>query len=349
MFDVPPSKKSEERWRINAKLDRPWQIGLIVGASGSGKSTLAREMFGPQLISGWNCPEGRALVDGFPDGMPIADVTGLLSSVGFSSPPGWLKPFHVLSNGKQFRVNLARTLAETPALAVVDEFTSVVDRTVAKIGSAAVAKAIRISGRRFVGVSCHSDIEEWLQPDWKIEMPNGVITWRSLHRRPQIHLHIERTNWKTWEAFRRYHYLDHKLNRASKCFVASVDGRPAAFTAVLSNPHFAGSFWREHRTVCHPDFQGVGIGNAMSEFVASLFVARGKAYRSTTSHLAMIRHRLHSQKWNCTRTPGTGPAKSPGVISASRAVYRLTASFEYIGPANDEQAELLGLLDCRDD
>lgn len=349
MFDVPPTQRAEERWRINAKLDRPWQIGLIVGASGSGKSTLAREMFGPQLVSGWSWPEGKAIVDGFPDGMSIAEVTGLLSSVGFSSPPGWIKPFHILSNGEQFRVNLARTLAEMPALAVVDEFTSVVDRTVAQIGSAAVAKAIRASGRRFVAVSCHSDIEEWLQPDWKIEMPAGALVWRSLRRRPQIHLHIERTHWKAWEAFRRHHYLDHKLNRASKCFVAKVNGRAAAFTAVLSNPHFAGSFWREHRTVCHPDFQGVGIGNVMSEFVASLFVATGKPYRSTTSHPAMIRHRLRSPKWNCVRTPGMGPAKNPGVISKSRAVYRLTASFEYIGPANEAQAETLGVLDCREE
>ncbi len=346
MFDVPPSQRAEERWRVKAKLDRPWQIGLIVGASGS---TLAREMFSDNLVGGWSWPKSKALVDGFPAGMSIAEVTGLLSSVGFSSPPGWLKPFRVLSNGEQFRVNLARTLAEMPELAVVDEFTSVVDRTVAKIGSAAVAKAIRASGRRFVAVSCHSDIEEWLQPDWKIEMPAGALVWRSLQRRPQIQLQIERTHWKTWEAFRRHHYLDHQLNRASKCFLAKVEGRPAAFTAVLHNPHASGGFWREHRTVCHPDFQGAGIGNAMSEFVASLFVATDKAYRSTTSHPAMIRHRLRSLKWNCVRTPGMGPTKSPGTISKSRAVYRLTASFEYIAPANFEQAEVLGVMDCRDE
>jgi hypothetical protein len=35
---------------------------------------------------------------------------------------------------------------------------------------------------------------------------------------------------------------------------------------------------------CLPDFQGVGIDNAMSEFVASLFVATGKPHFSSTSH-----------------------------------------------------------------
>src|SRR5262249_57232560 len=56
--------------------------------------------------------------------------------------------------------------------------------------------------------------------------------------------------------------------------------RPAAFTAVLHAPDPLGGYWREHRTVCLPDFQGVGIGNALSEFVASLFVATGKRYCS---------------------------------------------------------------------
>ncbi len=57
-------------------------------------------------------------------------------------------------------------------LVAFDEFTSVVDRNVAQIGSAAVAKGIR-SGQircRFVAVTCHYDILEWLAPDWIIDM-----------------------------------------------------------------------------------------------------------------------------------------------------------------------------------
>ena len=65
----------------------------------------------------------------------------------------WLRPFHVLSNGEQFRATIARALAESAKgreLVVIDEFTSVVDRTVAQIGSAAIAKTIR---RRHVALS----------------------------------------------------------------------------------------------------------------------------------------------------------------------------------------------------
>ena len=329
---------------MNLTLDKPWQVGLIVGPSGSGKSTIARELFGDKLVSGWPWPEGKALVDGFPEAMSASEITGLLSSVGLSSPPSWVKPFAVLSNGEQFRANLARTLAEQPDIAVVDEFTSVVDRTVAKVGSAAVAKCVRASGRRFVAVSCHADIEEWLQPDWKYDVQAGKLSWRSLQRRPEIQLHIRKASKSLWPLFGRHHYLNAGLHNGSQCFVAEVEGQPAAFVAVLHSPGRV-SFWREHRCVCLPDFQGVGIGNAVSEFVASLFVGNGKGYRSTTSHPSMIAHRHRSPLWRTCRAPSQNTTVDTGLVQfgASRAFDRLTASFEYVGPTRGEEAQRLGV------
>lgn len=345
-FDVPAVKKTAREWRLNFKLEGPWNIGLIVGPSGSGKSTIARELFGKQLIDGWPWPADKAVLDGFPEGLTITEITGLLSSVGFSSPPAWVKPFHVLSNGEQFRVNLARTLAETRELAVVDEFTSVVDRQVAQIGSAALAKTIRATNRRFVAVACHYDIVEWLQPDWVIDLAKidaesrVALERRSLRRRPEIQLSIRRVGGDVWSTFRQHHYLSGKLHRAAKCFLAEVDGRPAAFVAVLFYPHPVGGWWREHRAVCLPDFQGVGIGNALSEFVASLFVATGKEYRSTTSHPSMIRHRLRSRRWETTRSPGLCQP-SPTMPSATT---RMTEGFRYVGAARPDEAKSLGVL-----
>lgn len=346
LFDVPPAKKAEQRWRCRLELDRPWNIGLIVGSSGSGKSTLARELFGGQIVEGWTWSDDKALIDDFPAAMGVADITAILGSVGFSSPPSWLKPFRVLSNGEQFRVTLARTLAECPDLAVVDEFTSVVDRTVAQIASAALAKAIRARGTKFVAVSCHSDIIDWIGADWVFSLPSCDLVWRSVRRRPEIQLRASRTRPTAWEVFRQHHYLSHDLHPGAQCFLGTVEDRPAVFTAVLHYPHFTGGWWREHRTVCHPDFQGVGIGNAMSELVASAFRATGKAYRSTTSHPAMIRHRLKSPLWRCVRPPAmsTAMVKSRHKVSASRAAFRYTAGFEYLGqPMPLEEARRLGV------
>jgi ABC-type molybdenum transport system ATPase subunit/photorepair protein PhrA len=345
IFDVPPSKRSEHEWRIDFTLDKPWQIGLIVGPSGSGKTTLAHELFGDRIVSGWPWPKNQSIVDGFPAGMSIHDITALLSSVGFSSPPSWTKPFHVLSNGEQFRVTLARTLAEAPELAVVDEFTSVVDRTVAQIGSHALAKTVRAGNRRFVAVSCHYDIEEWLQPDWKYDTASGKFLWRSLRRRPEIQLSIRRCGPDLWPLFARHHYLNRNLHRAAKCFLGEVNGQPACFASVIHNPHKGKGWWREHRTVCLPDFQGVGLGNALSEFVASLFVGTGKEFRSTTTHPAMIRHRRKSPLWELIRAPELSAAPMGGYVPARSAAWdRPTAGFRFVGSANREAAKVFGII-----
>ncbi len=347
IYDLPPKHVSEHTWTVRITLDRPWNIGLIVGPSGCGKSTIAGELFGDKLVTAWPWPADASLIDGFPESLSLGDIINLLSSVGFSSPPHWLKPFHVLSNGEQFRVNLARTMAEMPDLAVIDEFTSVVDRTVAQIGSAAVAKAVRLSNRRLVAVTCHNDVEEWLQPDWKFEPVSNQFTWRSLRRRPEIQLQIRRVKGaEFWPRFRGHHYLSGDLHPTAACFMASVHGQPAAFAAAIHNPGKGGGWWREHRTICLPDFQGVGIGNALSNFVGGLFRATGKRYRSTTSHPAMIAHRMRSPLWRLIRAPGLAEDNAGagfGGLKATQAVTRLTCGFEFLGEPRPDEARMFGV------
>ena len=250
LFDVPPTERSEQVWDATLPIeDRDWSIGLIVGPSGSGKSTLAREMFGQYLPAPAEWSSDKSVVDGFPPEMGIKEITALLSSVGFSSPPAWLRPFHVLSTGEQFRVGVARALAETREMTVIDEFTSVVDRTVAQIGSAAVAKTVRRSGKRLIAVTCHYDVEDWLQPDWVYQPHINRFQWRELQHRPVIDLRIERCPVEAWAMFRQHHYLSADLNRVARCFVALWRGTPVAFASVLPAMGFHNR-WREHRTVC---------------------------------------------------------------------------------------------------
>jgi hypothetical protein len=342
MFDIPPSERSELSWQVDLPLDeRKWNIGLIVGPSGSGKSTILAEMFPAPRVLNW--PEDAAVIDGFPKEMSVKDITAALSSVGFSSPPSWLRPFGVLSNGEQFRADLARRIAESEGLAVLDEFTSVIDRTVAEVASAAVARFIRREDSQLVAASCHYDIVDWLQPDWLYDTGAGSFSWRSLCPRPSIDLEVYRTTSAAWRIFHRHHYLSGDLHRSAKCWVALVNGRPAAFASALPFPHpTARNIWREHRTVCVPDFQGVGIGNAISELIASVFVASGKRYRSVTSSPAMIQHRARSALWNMARKPSMIPRANNLNDGAWARNDRLTATFEYVGPkASDEQVAIL--------
>lgn len=160
MFDIV-TDEIKESFKGDIDLDGDWQIGAIIGSSGSGKTTIATQVFGefedPQFIE-------PSVIDDMPGS--VEDIVKMFNSVGFSSPPSWLKPYNVLSNGEQMRVRLAHALLSDDRLIVFDEYTSVVDRTVAKIGSLAVNKAIKRSDKQFIAIACHEDILEWLQPDW---------------------------------------------------------------------------------------------------------------------------------------------------------------------------------------
>jgi ABC-type glutathione transport system ATPase component len=168
MFDVPVTERMTSTWEIDLPIDdRAWSLGLIVGPSGSGKSTMAREFFPGARVPPSNdeWPVDSSILDGFPKGMSVKEIVRLLTAVGLGSPPSWLRPYSTLSTGEAFRASVARSLADD-GLVVVDEFTSTVDRTVAKIASHAVQKAVRQRGRQLVAVTCHYDVIEWLQPDW---------------------------------------------------------------------------------------------------------------------------------------------------------------------------------------
>jgi ABC transporter len=145
--------------------DGDWKIGLIVGRSGTGKTSIAKEVFKEQLITNFQYTHS-SILDDFPKEKTVEEITTALCNVGFASPPDWLKSYDKLSQGEKMRVDIARALLLNQKLVVFDEFTSVVDRDVAKVASYAISKAVARSNKKFVAVSCHSDIINWLQPDW---------------------------------------------------------------------------------------------------------------------------------------------------------------------------------------
>lgn len=149
-----------------------WRIGVVVGPSGSGKSTIGTELYARGWTEwgteGW--PANRAVIDAIGPDADFDSVTAALASVGLGTVPSWLRPFRVLSNGERFRAELARLLVERVDRVVIDEFTSVVDRRVAQIGSQAFAKAWRRGEpRRVVLLTPHFDILPWVKPDWVVQ------------------------------------------------------------------------------------------------------------------------------------------------------------------------------------
>ena len=158
--------KLEKRIRGSLPIeDFPWQIGVIVGRSGSGKTSISKHLFPDAYVKGFDY-NGNCILDDFPEGLETAEITRVLCSVGFASPPDWIKSYDCLSQGEKMRVDIARALCLDKPLVVFDEFTSVVDREIAKVSAFAISKAIRRTKKRFVAVTCHYDVVDWLDPDW---------------------------------------------------------------------------------------------------------------------------------------------------------------------------------------
>ena len=177
-FDIK-IEHSNEHFTGNIELPDKWNIGVIVGNSGTGKSTIAKEIFNEELITGFEY-KAKSVIDDMPKGVLVEDITKMFYTVGFGSVPSWLKPYHVLSNGEKMRVDLARALLEKDKI-VFDEFTSVVDRTVAQTSCIAINKAIKKQDKQFIAVTCHFDVIEWLEPDWVFDTNKMQMVFTIAH------------------------------------------------------------------------------------------------------------------------------------------------------------------------
>lgn len=154
-------------WKLPDNMPKEFKLGVIVGSSGSGKSTLLKE-FGTEETPIWE--SDKSIVSHFNSS---DEAINKLSSVGLNTVPSWYKPYHVLSNGEKFRADLAKKLKSN---SVIDEFTSVIDRTVAKAASVSLSRYIKNNDINNIVLStCHHDILEWLEPDWVINTDTGEL------------------------------------------------------------------------------------------------------------------------------------------------------------------------------
>jgi GNAT superfamily N-acetyltransferase len=188
--------------------------------------------------------------------------------------------FPVLSNGEQFRANLARVVCEAPARVVIDEFTSVVDRQIAKVGALAFQKSWRRTGGQAVLLSCHYDIVDWVEPDWVFDTATGAFSRGSLWRRPRFELEIVATDWRYWPLFEPHHYLRIPRMVGGRCYVGLVDGEPVCHLAVATKNYGAKMVEaRGCRLVVMPEWQGAGVGMRFLNAVCQLQLDGGPGAR----------------------------------------------------------------------
>ena len=308
-------------------LSGDWQIGVVVGPSGSGKSSIGKVIFGDDKIHDYtkNWSFDKPIVDDIALDGDFNEVTGALASVGLGDVPAWLRPFHVLSNGEQFRAGLARLICEKPEAVVVDEFTSVIDRQIAQIGSQAFQKAWRRSNPKgkVVLLTPHYDILDWVQPDWIFDTKTKKFERGCLRQRPKIELEVFKTNGSYWHLFKPHYYLDLPMPPAAEYFVGTVNGELACHLAVA--PFFTAKGYRATRLVTMPEWQGAGVGFRFLNFVAQYHLEgngrKGKKFGSFfhTSHPQLCSALRRSPMWIQTSANLYGGNKTKSSKSIKRA------------------------------
>lgn len=333
--------------------DDRWKVGVVVGPSGSGKTSIGRKLFGPESFyepTGW--PADRPIIDAISPTGDFDAVTNALAAVGLGTVPSWLRPYHVLSNGERFRADLARIICDAPKRIVVDEFTSVVDRQIARMGALAFQKAWRRTKGQAVLLSCHYDILDWLEPDWVFDTGKGEFARGSLWRRPKFDLEIFQTDWRYWHLFEPHHYLKLPKMVASICYVGVVDGELVSHVAFATRPGLREA--RACRLVVMPEWQGAGVGMRFLNAVCQLWLEGKNRFKRCmptlfhTTHPGLCAALRRDEKWAQVSAVLHGSNKRRSAQTINRAAaqggwtvpgaggygghFRSVQGFRYFGP-----------------
>jgi ABC-type lipoprotein export system ATPase subunit/GNAT superfamily N-acetyltransferase len=339
-FDIQNKEETTIKIPINfSECKRfDWNIGVIYGGSGTGKTTLLKE-FGD--LSTHEFDEQKPLISNF-DWLEPKEATFLLSAMGLASVPTWLRPYSLLSNGEQYRASLAYKVGKASEndVILIDEFTSVVDRDVAKAMSNALQKYIRRNNKKIILASCHFDIMEWLLPDWTYSPLKGRLERASCRRqRPKIELQIFRCRYETWNIFKQHHYLTEDLNKAARCYVFLWNDKPICFVGILPFPGVGDSKTRRiSRIVVLPDFQGLGLGKEILNYISSLYWKENHQMFIRTMNPALGIALDRDVNW--TQTAGHLKVSTKDT-SGRKLIERPSYSFKYTGLKSSDSSNVI--------
>jgi GNAT superfamily N-acetyltransferase len=137
-----------------------------------------------------------------------------------------------------------------------------------------------------------------------------------------------------WQMFRNYHYLNGYLGAGVRCYTAVYQGKPVAFMAVAC-VRMKAKYYRVSRLVVLPDYQGIGVGKRLLNFVAELYVSQTNLpFYILTSNPQIIRGNL--AHWEIVRfghaSKGKGNTRINKEIRRSLSRKRITVSLQFVQP-----------------
>lgn len=347
--DLDVAKKLTHHMRVRADVESAFNVAVIVGNSGSGKSTLARHIWGTDWERTLLDPT-QSVIDQFPDSMSYDQRVDLLCAAGLTAPVCWIQPAGTLSNGQQARAEVALQLASDRECVIIDEWTSVVDRDVAKVMSHSVQKLARRLNKQVVLLSCHRDIVEWIDPDWIIDCDRQEYTdRRSLCRRSprstQLVFRTHRLNsTRSWSGFSRYHYLTERLPGGHQlCYGLFLGEQQIGF--ILYSNYVAHTRKRReqglpmmmhaNRIVIHPDYCGFGLGSRFLNETAQDVLNQGYDVRIKLSSRSLSKQLLRDRSWQIksVRRNIFNVWQGSGLGERQGRQYVKTYCFKYLGAA----------------
>lgn len=268
-LDIDVKKKSIHQLTIkNIKIPNDWNIGLIAGASGSGKTTLITELFGKDVFKSV-LNEELPIINQLPKDLSYDECAALLNGIGLNSVPCWIRPVKTLSNGQKARAEAVMLMTSHEDIVFIDEWTSVVDRTVAKAMSVCLQKFAKRNNKKIILCSCHYDIVEWVKPDWLIDcnkqqfmLPKSEDFF--FQQREELQFDIREIGRSSWKYFSKYHYLSERLPGGKIFLYGLFHGEDQIGFQCFANyvPIRKGMkpIYHSNRTVVHPDYNGLGLG-----------------------------------------------------------------------------------------
>jgi GNAT superfamily N-acetyltransferase len=125
--------------------------------------------------------------------------------------------------------------------------------------------------------------------------------------------------------------MNRSLNPAAQIYVAELWGKIIGFVAILHFPHpKARNLKKITRVVVLPDYQGIGIGKVLINFVAKFYTNLGFRVSITTSHPAI--NKSLKLPWNLVRqgrTSSIGKTSTRKMFGRTISTRRYTCSWEY--------------------
>jgi GTPase SAR1 family protein len=287
------------QWELYIPKSTEWSILAIVGQSGSGKTGLLQNL--KQMEYEQPQWDNRPVIEHIHTDPKLA--CKWLGSVGMNTMPNWLKKYTVLSMGERYRVMASWLLARYDNL-YFDEYTSTLDRDTAMSISNSLHKTMHRENKKLIVATCHRDIIEHLKPCYVIDLDKEqVFDTRGLHRQGSKTIELVECNRSLWKHFAPHHYLTAEIPKHTETFLVrwKETGKIIGFTSCHTLP--SGTMRNAYigsRTVCLPQFQGMGMGIKINELLAQYKVGQGKRYFIKTSHPIVGEYHERSPNWKPT-------------------------------------------------